>query len=368
RNNVIHDTYAVNMLLGNGVGESLECYNNLFYNTGGAAPIDLDGRANHNGTSTAQIYNNTFVASVPVIRNSTGTNPWKVTARNNHIIGGGLISGPIFSQANNLVQTVAQASAAGYSAANQWRPISSSSPTVNAGTPDVASLFSADLLRTSRPQLLAWDIGAYEYKSGLGLPSTTPTPTPTPVPTATPVSNPSPSPTATVTPASTPLPGPTVAPTPPAVLGLSFNSTDGIVTPPFVVTAGGIAQPIQTIDPALSGRAAYIVNVTEAGNYGIAAQVNCPSEGSNSFFISIDGEPNAPLMIWDISVTDGAQQRLVSWRGNGTDSSNQYSPKIFSLNAGIHQVIVRGREGGAELVRMSLVKIPSPPSNLTLTQ
>jgi hypothetical protein len=149
---------------------------------------------------------------------------------------------------------------------------------------------------------------------------------------------------------------------------LVFNSVDGIITAPFIVTGNGISQPVQTTDPNLAGRAVYTVRVDTAGDYGIAADVNCPSEASNSFFINIDGEPTAPLGIWDVSVTQGSQQRLVSWRGTGSDTSNQFAPKVFTLSAGLHQVIVRGREGGAELVRMSLVKVPSPPSGLVLSQ
>lgn len=160
RNNYIHDTYAVNILVGNGVGETLDVYNNVFWNNGGAAPIDLDGRANHQGTSVARIYNNTFVHDGSVVRTSTGGFTWSVTTRNNHIIGVGNI-GPI-DTSNNLVQGTLEAARAGYVLANLWRPTRGTSRTVDAGT-GTGTWFTSDRLGVARSQNGAWDVGAYEY-------------------------------------------------------------------------------------------------------------------------------------------------------------------------------------------------------------
>src|SRR5205085_11357638 len=99
--------------------------------------------------------------------------------------------------------------------------------------------------------------------------------------------------------------------------GLSFDAIDGTITAPFVATGGGISQGIQTVDPALGGRAVYTINITDPGDYGIAATVICPGQGNNSFFINIDDEPIAPLMVWDVGITNGAESRIVSWRGTG---------------------------------------------------
>jgi hypothetical protein len=60
-----------------------------------------------------------------------------------------------------LIQTSAQATAAGYTAANEYIPTAADSPTVDQGT-DESGYFSDDILGVSRPQGAAWDIGAYE--------------------------------------------------------------------------------------------------------------------------------------------------------------------------------------------------------------
>jgi hypothetical protein len=72
--------------------------------------------------------------------------------------------------------------------------------------------------------------------------------------------------------------------------------------------------------------------------------VNAPNNGANSFFVNIDAEPQDPYMIWDIPVTTGFGQRIVSWRGNGTFDADQFVPKVFNLSQGAHQLIIRGRE------------------------
>ena len=153
---------------------------------------------------------------------------------------------------------------------------------------------------------------------------------------------------------------------------LTFDSTSGTITSPFVANGSGyISQPDET-GLTGSGRAVYVVNIPSAGDYTISANVNAPHEGANSLFINIDAEPTDPAMIWDIPLTTGFQDRTVSWRGNGTFSSAQYTTKVFSLSAGTHQLIVRGREMGTQLRRITLAPAtsspppapPSSPSNL----
>ena len=106
--------------------------------------------------------------------------------------------------------------------------------------------------------------------------------------------------------------------------------------------------------------------VNESADYGIYAEVHCATDGNNSFFLNVDAEPTSPLAIWDIPAIAQVTNRLVSWRGNGTDAASQYPQKIFTLSAGVHQLIIRGREAGAQINHISLVKVPAAPSNLTL--
>ncbi|HEU5396555.1 MAG TPA: hypothetical protein VFV81_05255, partial [Verrucomicrobiae bacterium] len=60
-----------------------------------------------------------------------------------------------------------------------------------------------------------------------------------------------------------------------------------------------------------------------------------------------------PLMIWDIDVTSGFEERTVAWRGNGDANNDEISPKKFALAAGPHQLIIIGREP-TELKSVSL--------------
>jgi len=141
--------------------------------------------------------------------------------------------------------------------------------------------------------------------------------------------------------------------------GLTFAADSGTISSPFVATNGTILQPVETI-LASSGRAAYSFDVVNAGNYLVSAMVSAANEGQNSLFVNIDAEPTDPLMIWDIPVTTVLASRTVSWRGNGTadPASAQFSPKVFTLTAGTHQLIIRGREAATTLGTISIVATP----------
>ena len=94
---------------------------------------------------------------------------------------------------------------------------------------------------------------------------------------------------------------------------ISFPATSGIITSPFVINGDStISQPVETLVPAQGGRALYTFNVTTPGDYVMSAMVNCPDNGSNSFFINIDGEPST-AMVWSIPVTSGLESRTVTW-------------------------------------------------------
>ena len=137
--------------------------------------------------------------------------------------------------------------------------------------------------------------------------------------------------------------------------GLSFASTSGAITAPFAVSGSTIAQPAYT-SLAAGGKAVYTFTVTSTGNYVVTMLVNAATTDNNSLFFNIDAQPTDPLMIWDIPVTKGLVSETGSWRGNGTVNSSspsgltaQYAPKVFSLAAGTHQLIIRGREANCQL-------------------
>jgi hypothetical protein len=141
---------------------------------------------------------------------------------------------------------------------------------------------------------------------------------------------------------------------PPPVYPLTFSAASGTLTPPFVALNGIVSQNLLTILTG-SGEAVYNFTIAISGSYVVSAMVNAPSDGENSVYINVDGEPTDPLMIWDIPVTSGFTNQIAAWRGNGTPTSSQFSPKIFSLTAGTHQLYVRGREENTQLQSFTVV-------------
>jgi hypothetical protein len=127
-----------------------------------------------------------------------------------------------------------------------------------------------------------------------------------------------------------------------------------------------IYQPLPAMGASGGGTAVYNFTITNAGNYEIQALVNAPTLNANSFYVNIDGQPQNPTMIWDIMpITSGFEQRIVSWRGNGTEDNDQIVPKIFNLSAGSHQIIFVGREPYTALSSFTLVPVASTQSALS---
>lgn len=150
-------------------------------------------------------------------------------------------------------------------------------------------------------------------------------------------------------------------PSPTAPQGLTFASTAGTITAPFAANNGMVSQTVET-GVTTGGRAAYSVSIPAAGDYLVTAVVVSPSEAANSFFVNFDSEPTDPTMIWDAPVSASAITQTVSWRGTGTSTNAQYSPKLFTLSAGTHQLIIRGREANAQLGTITIV-----PKSTTVT-
>jgi hypothetical protein len=117
----------------------------------------------------------------------------------------------------------------------------------------------------------------------------------------------------------------------------------GKITAPLVLKDGAIGQPAQT-ELAEGGKAVFEFTVPAAGDYVIHAIVSAPAEDANSFYLNIDALPEDPVMIWDIDVTNGFEERVVSWRGKNDPDNDEFKPKIFKLTAGAHKLHLVGRE------------------------
>jgi hypothetical protein len=136
--------------------------------------------------------------------------------------------------------------------------------------------------------------------------------------------------------------------------GLDLPVSAGVVSAPFVLTKGYLYQPSNQTEVAAGGRAVYNFTITNAGDHVIHAVVKAPAEESNSFYLNIDAPPEDPDMIWDIEVTTNFTERVVSWRGSGTDSSDEFVPKHFNLAAGKHKLFIYGREPEVQLKTISI--------------
>jgi hypothetical protein len=136
-----------------------------------------------------------------------------------------------------------------------------------------------------------------------------------------------------------------------------LSATSGLVATPFIITNDYIYQRTET-GVADGGRAAYTFTIANAGSYVIRAVVNAPNGSANSFFVNVDAEPQDPYMTWDIPLTSGFEQSVVSWRGNGTFDNNQFVPIVFNLTQGTHQLIIRGREANTLLRSMAVLQYP----------
>ena len=98
----------------------------------------------------------------------------------------------------------------------------------------------------------------------------------------------------------------------------------------------------------------------------MAMAVEASNAAANSFYVNIDAEPQEPQMIWDIPVTTGFENRLVSWGGDGAGAPGVPHLKYFHLGAGLHELVVRGREAGVKLRTIYVVPRPSPVSNVVI--
>lgn len=134
------------------------------------------------------------------------------------------------------------------------------------------------------------------------------------------------------------------------------NADEGIITSPFLINADQtISQSVQTLDPLLGGRAVYNFTVPRAGHYILSASVNCPDGGSNSFFVNVDAEPTVSH-IWNVPVTVGVENRSLHWMASNSPPLPQ--PKVWTLSAGNHSLILRGREANSKVLRFVFSRSP----------
>lgn len=124
----------------------------------------------------------------------------------------------------------------------------------------------------------------------------------------------------------------------------TFEAENGNITAPFVKSATYISQGSESASVSAGGKVTFLVNIPVNGNYKVSLNVNAPNDSANSVWVNFNSTPTDPSMVSDITLTSGYQNRVLSWRGNGTYTSNQFVPKIWRLTAGTNTLIIVGRE------------------------
>jgi hypothetical protein len=145
--------------------------------------------------------------------------------------------------------------------------------------------------------------------------------------------------------------------------GTTFSSTAGTLTSPFVASGNAVSQSVETLDTSSGGTAVYGFNIANAGSYNVLISVNAPSDGANSLFVNIDSDPITPDNVWDATLTSGFVTEPVTWRLTGG-----VNPQVWNLSAGVHHLIIRGREAGVSFGTITIAPSgqakPNPPGNL----
>jgi len=149
-------------------------------------------------------------------------------------------------------------------------------------------------------------------------------------------------------------------PPPPSGSDITLNAASGAISSPFIATNGVVYQTVQT-GVTNGGRAAYTFTAPSNGDYIVSMVVQATDNSADSMYVNIDREPTDPAMIWDIPNAAGFTNEVVTLRGNSTTSVPQFSPAVFTLSAGTHQLIIRGREPNTSFQSITISQVPSMP-------
>jgi hypothetical protein len=146
-------------------------------------------------------------------------------------------------------------------------------------------------------------------------------------------------------------------------LAVAVAPSNAVLTAPFALSGGMISQPVQTTTVSTAGRAVFAFTNRVAGNYVVSAQVLAPGSNANSFYVNFDAMPTDPLMVWNVPVNPAPTNQTVTWSGVSDNV-----PKAFFLSAGTHQLIVCGREAGAQLGAITIAPAPFSLKSLSNRQ
>lgn len=181
-----------------------------------------------------------------------------------------------------------------------------------------------------------------------------------PEPTATPASTATPVPTVEST--ATPAPTPTADTTPVADCGgLQQEAEQGALSGLFGIGADGAASGGEYVHVAngqgnrgssidTGQKVSFCMNVNSPGTYRLKGWVYGPNGADNSFYVRVNGQPNAGI-VWHTSINAAyTGEHVVAYNA----STNRFGAVEFTMGAGPQLVEFYLREDGTRLDRIAL--------------
>ncbi|MGQ9494041.1 MAG: peptidoglycan DD-metalloendopeptidase family protein [Anaerolineae bacterium] len=190
----------------------------------------------------------------------------------------------------------------------------------------------------------------YTLRLALSSPTRTPTlPTPTATRTRTP--------TPTFTRASTLVHTPTATCT--QIPGLSQEAENGRIMSPMTTGYDATASGGRYVysPQSYAGYTDLSFYISQEANYNIWGRVSADSYGTDSFWVTVDGGPEA---LWDIPIGPWVWVPVTHRTNSGSTLT-----QIYRLTSGLHQIRVRAREAGARLDILELRYATSNPNTPT---
>ncbi len=140
---------------------------------------------------------------------------------------------------------------------------------------------------------------------------------------------------------------------------LSVEAETGSLSGAMAIASSGSASGGQYVHVAdgtgnawslgSNNQAEYCFNISQGGRYRIETQVQGIDSLSDSFFVTVDGQPSDGYL-WDSGVSTDFRRDNVSDRGGA-------NPVIVDLSTGEHTVTFHQREDGTRLDSVTLVRI-----------
>lgn len=129
---------------------------------------------------------------------------------------------------------------------------------------------------------------------------------------------------------------------------LEIEAEDAILTAPMSVRDDTEASGGQYISNDYgSGNAEFTFNVTQAGNYKLEGVYIAPNGVSDSFFVKMDSGVED---IWDL------EPNTMTWSSINVSGRALESEFVYNLTEGFHTFTLKGREGGAKLDKLRLIR------------